>query len=152
MSLFIQGGGFSVGPNGVCWDCPISSRQAASLFAAVVICTLLGIWLRRNDKTYLRTIGNCLLVFAALELFTLNHAGRNWGIIRFTNPVEFFDRDAISVLCGILAGAGALLAVYFRKRSGRTPLPLDKSVVVEFDNVEVRIRVIERMDPQFNPR
>ncbi len=70
MSLLIQGGGFSIGPNGVCWDCPISLGKALQLLVVVVVCVALGIWLRHKNNGYVRNIGNfssCLEVLSFLR-------------------------------------------------------------------------------------
>ena len=93
MSL-LQGGGVSFGPNGVCWDCPLSFRDATELVAVVFvfICVALGLWLRQSDKPHLRTIGGCLFVFAAVEIFVINHAGWNWGVIQTIEPRQYYDR------------------------------------------------------------
>ena len=116
MILFVQGGGFSIGPNGVCIDCPLSFRDALQLLTVIIVSVALGIGLRRGNKTYVRIMGNCLLIFGALEVFTLNHAGRNWGIIRSVNPLEFYNGDAVSVFSLMLVLVGGSLVVYFRKR------------------------------------
>jgi len=116
MVLF-QGGGVSFGPNGVCWDCPLSFPEAAELVAVVVACVAIGTWLRGIGKPRLRTIGGCLLVFAAIEIFVINHAGWNWGIIQSVNPLKHYNRYAVSAFALTLATAAAGLVIYFDRRS-----------------------------------
>ncbi len=118
MSL-LQGGGVSFGPNGVCWDCPLSFRDATELVAVVFvfICVALGLWLRQSDKPHLRTIGGCLFVFAAVEIFVINHAGWNWGIIQTIEPRQYYDRYAVSAFALLLATVAAVLVICFERRS-----------------------------------
>ena len=113
----VQGGGVSYGPNGVCWDCPLSFRDAAELVAVVVVCITIGIWLRGIGKPRLRTIGSCLLVFAAIEIFVINHAGWNWGIIQVTEPRQYYNRYAVSLFALLLAVGAAGFVIYFERRS-----------------------------------
>ena len=116
MLVLLQGGGVAIGPNGECWDCPISFREALGLVAVVLASIALGIILRRNDKRYVQIVGNCFLIFGALEIFVLNHAGRNWGIIRSLHPVEFYNRDTVSFFSLVIAMVGAGSVIYFRRR------------------------------------
>jgi hypothetical protein len=116
MVLF-QGGGVSFAPNGMCWDCPLSFREAAELVAVVVACVAIGIWLRGTGKPRLRTIGDCLIVFAAIEIFVINHAGWNWGIIQSGDRRVYYDRYAVSAFALIVAAAAAGFVIYFDWRS-----------------------------------
>jgi len=112
----LQGGGVSFGPNGVCWDCPLSFRDATQLVAVVVVCVAIGIWRRGTGQPRLRTIGSCLLGLAAIEIFVINHAGWNWGIIQAVDPRQYYSPYAVSAFASLLGAAAAGFVIYFDRR------------------------------------
>ena len=57
----------------------------------------------QSGKPGLRTVGGCLFVFAAVEIFVINHAGWNWGIIQTIEPRQYYDRYAVSAFALLLA-------------------------------------------------
>jgi hypothetical protein len=98
-----------------CWDCPISFETALGMFLVALVCVSAGIWLRRLKKPFGRIIGNILLALAALEIFALNHAGRNWGIIRIDDPRYVYDRNIVSLLLLLFVILVAASVRHFRK-------------------------------------
>ena len=114
--VLLQGGNVSFGPPGVCWDCALSFRETAELVAVVIACVATAIWLRGIGKSRLCTIGGCILVFAAIEIFVIIYAGWNWGIIQSADPRRYYNRYAVSAFVLTLATATAGLVVYFDRR------------------------------------
>jgi hypothetical protein len=114
--LPIQGGGISIGPNGVCIDCPLTKIDALKHVVILVGAVVLGIWLRRKNRSSLRTVGSFLLAFAVLELWAVNHAGIVWGIIRSTEPLEFYDRGSVWAFTLIIGALGTVSIFFFRRK------------------------------------
>jgi hypothetical protein len=75
--------------------------------------------LRQIGKPRLRTVGGCLFVLAAAEIFVINHAGWNWGIIQTIEPRQYYDRYAVSVCALLLGTVAAVLVICFERRSQR---------------------------------
>lgn len=98
-----------------CWDCPMPFETAFGLFVVAMLCVSMGIWLRHRRNRAGHIIGNVLLALTAFEIFTLNHAGRNWGIVRIDDPRGAYDRNAVSLflLLFVILAAGFIL--HFRK-------------------------------------
>jgi preprotein translocase subunit SecY len=96
-----------------CWDCPLPFSGAMVLVIMIILCVALSIWLRRKRKY---GIGNGILFFAAFLNWHINHAGRNWGIIRWDDPKDCYDRNVVSAFCVILAIAAATIIVFFHRR------------------------------------
>jgi hypothetical protein len=95
------------------WDCPFPFSGAMVHVIVIILCVALSIWLRRKRKYGL---ANGILFFAAFEIWVINHAGRNWGIIRLDNPKDCYDRNLVSAFCVILAIAAAIIIVFFHRR------------------------------------
>lgn len=100
-----------------CWDCPLSFWMTYELVAVIVASFGIGIYLRGLGRPRLRTVGNFLLAFAALEIFTFNHAGRNWGVDLFGNNGKHSTPILVSALSLFLAIVGTVSVIYFEKRA-----------------------------------
>jgi hypothetical protein len=100
-----------------CWDSPLSFWMTYELVAVIVASVAIGIYLRGLGRPRLRTVGSFLLAFAALDIFTFNHAGRNWGVDLFGNNGKYSTPILVSVLSLLLAILGTGSVIYFEKRA-----------------------------------
>jgi hypothetical protein len=98
-----------------CWDCPMPFETAFGLFVVAMLCVFIGIWLRHFRKRSGYISGNILLAFAALGIFTLNHAGRNWGIVRINDQRGAYNGDAVSLFLMLIVILATAFIVHFRK-------------------------------------
>jgi hypothetical protein len=105
----LQGGAFIMRDGKCILDCPVSPGLALLSVGIVITSVAVGAWLRRSRRNWLVNLGTGCLVIGAYFLFTLNHAGRNWGIMRSTDPVEYYEANSVSALCLLGAAAGATI-------------------------------------------
>ncbi len=78
---------------------------------------MLGTWLRGSSKWQFHALGNILLGVAALYIWVIHHAGREWGISRFNNPHEGYDPNTVSVFALALLIVCAGFVRLFGRRS-----------------------------------
>ena len=97
-------------------DCPMPLSQALEMAGIVLGLTVLAALLRRSRWTLAVLTGNALILGAASLLFTIEWAGRHWGIIRTHDPIEFYEPNLISV-CVVALAAVAAAGLYALRRA-----------------------------------